>query len=89
MKNVNGYIYRGNGKLTIISIPENKIGTYTNKGRYFIAPSKEELISHYENGYEYHIINAKTNDEREKYEKLLKEIINDINNGEVEYMDLT
>ena len=24
MKNVNGYIYRGNGKLTIISIPENK-----------------------------------------------------------------
>ena len=89
MNQVKGYIYRGDGKLTIMDVHISKIGQYTNKGNYYIAPSKEDLITHFEDSYGYHISNAKSNDEKEKYQKQLEIIINDIENGEVVYENIT
>lgn len=89
MKNTQGYIYRGDGKLTVINVPFNNIGSYTNKGNYFISPSKEDLITYFEKNYALLISNATTDEERLKYKKTLETIVNDIVNGEVVEAKLT
>ena len=89
MKNVKGFIYRGDGNLTVINTQENKMGTYTNKGNYYIASSKEDLVTHFEDNYKLLIVNATTDEEKDRYKKDLNTIINDIINGETVEAKLT
>lgn len=89
MQNVKGYIYRGDGKLTVISVPFNNIGSYTNKGNYFIASSKDDLVTHFEGNYATLIANATTDEEKEKHRKTLTTIVDNIINGEVVEVKLT
>ena len=83
MNKVKGYIYRGDGKLTVIEVGRGMIGMYTKAGNYYIAPSREDLISHFEKNYDYIIRDSKTREEKEKYRKNLELLIDIINNGEV------
>lgn len=89
MDKVKGYIYRGDGKLTVIEVGRSMIGRHTNAGNYYIAPSSDDLATHFESMFAFFIKNAVEEEEKEEYRKTLEKIVYDIFNGEVVELKLT